>query len=304
MSKVKKYDQMTLLEVKELDRAKTIFLIAVSPLETHGPHLPFGTDVVVAEELQKRYIRELEKEYPDYSLIILPSLYIGSDALPYEGSLSVPASLLKGVLLSYVKGLANQGFKYLFISDNHGGPRHQLAIESASRKAWKKYKFYLVDPFGLVFKYMVENEESFLKETGLISGQCGDDPDSHAGTNETSLMLAIDETCVSSNIYEIPASPIPSPSRPIIMLSKLIGMLSPKLKRELHHLANTLGWVTDKNMFPYMGNPSLATKEAGEKMLNARVNIAMKLFRKALSGELVNIDPLLWKLRILQYLPE
>jgi creatinine amidohydrolase/Fe(II)-dependent formamide hydrolase-like protein len=73
---------------------------------------------------------------------------------------------------------------------------------------------------------------------------------------------------------------------------------------DLLHLAETLAWVSDPEMKPYMGDPVKATKEAGEAMLKARLDDAIELFEKALRGEKVQIRPLLWSLRVLRKLPE
>lgn len=296
------YVNMNLKEVANLNRQKTVFLMAVSPVEAHGPHLPLGTDVFVAEELQRRYVKALEKEFPEYTLVKLPPLYLGADALPVKGSLTIPAPLLKNVLLSLVKGLADQGFRYLFLSDNHGGPRHQLTLEVASRQAWKRYRFNVINPFGLVFRLMVQHDENFMSKTGLGPGRCGDDADSHAGANETSLMMVTAPALVSPDYREVPPSLPPPPNRPILLLSRFLGFFSPQLRQDLEHLANLLGWVSDKNMLPYMGHPALASQEAGEAMLQARVDVAMELFRRALLGEPVQIRPMLWGLRVLHRL--
>ncbi len=50
---MQEYVLMNLRDIEKLEREKTIFLMAVSPIEVHGPHLPLGTDVFVAEDLQK-----------------------------------------------------------------------------------------------------------------------------------------------------------------------------------------------------------------------------------------------------------
>ena len=298
------YEKLTLEEVRTLDPEKTIFLMAVSPLEAHGPHLPLGTDVFVAQELQRRYARSLNEAYPDYTLVKLPPLFLGADALPVKGSLSVPGPVIKKVLLSIVKGLAGQGFRYLFLSDNHGGPRHQLAVEQAARKAWKRHRFYMINPFGLVFRLMVQHDPDFMKETGLKPGACGDDSDSHAGTNETSLMLASYPELVKGEIKRIPDSPSPPPNRLVLTLSKIAGIISRELQQDLAHLSRVLGWVGDPNMLPYMGKPAIASREAGEAMLQARVNVAMGLFQDALEGKPLEIRPMLWKVRFLDCVPE
>ncbi len=304
MARLLSYVRLTLPEIEALDRKRTIFLMAVSPIEVHGPHLPLGTDIFVSEELLRRYSAALQEEYPDYNLIELPPLYLGADALPVKGSLSVPAPLLKKVLLSYVKGLAVQGFRYLFLADNHGGPRHQLGLESASRLAWRRYRFHLVNPFNHEFRLMVQHDPEFLKETGLGPGSCGDDADAHAGTNETSLMLQADPDQVRENWRTVPPSLPPAPQRAVLFLGRFLSIFSRTLGKDLEHLAYTLSWVGDPRMKPYMGAPALAGAEAGEAMLQARTAIAMGFFRRAIAGEEIRIAPLLWGLRFLQLLPE
>ncbi|NLA11267.1 MAG: creatininase family protein, partial [Firmicutes bacterium] len=258
MGELRLYVRMTLPEIDALERDKTIFLMAVSPIEVHGPHLPLGTDVFVAEELLRRYSAALQKEYPGYTLVELPPLYLGADALPIKGSLSVPAPLVRKVLLSYVQGLAAQGFRYLFLADNHGGPRHQLGIESASRKAWRKHRFYLVNPFNHEFRLMVQHDPAFLQETGLGPGTCGDDADAHAGTNETSLMLQAAPDQVRDNWRTVPPSLPPPPAGAVLFLGRLLSIFSRTLGEDLKHLAYTLSWVGDPRMKPYMGAPALA----------------------------------------------
>ena len=144
MGEVKEYVRMTLTELQELDRAKTIFLMAVSPIEVHGPHLPLGTDVFVAEEMLRRYQAALAEEYPDYTLVLLPSLYVGSDALPAKGSLSVPAPVMREVLLAYVKGLAAQGFATL---SGRQSRQSQAQLGMGGRpQGMEEIPLYLVNP--------------------------------------------------------------------------------------------------------------------------------------------------------------
>ena len=94
----------------------------------------------------------------------------------------------------------------------------------------------------------------------------------------------------------------------VAVLGRLIRFLGGhKRGRDLEHLANTLAWVSDSDMKPYMGDPRKAKQESGEAMLNARVDIAVELFEKALASggeEPVHIEPMLWKIRFLRKLPE
>lgn len=308
---VLEYVELRLPQIAELDRDKTVFLISVSPIEVHGPHLPVGTDVFIAEELLSRYVLTLRENHPELAFVKFPPLYAGSDALPVPGSLSVPAPHLEGILTAYGQGLAKQGFRYLLVADNHGGPRHQMAIEASARRLWRNHNFYLIDPFGLDFRYMVQHDPDFMQRTGLQPGECGDDPDSHAGTNETSLMLACCPDKVAEDFRKVESSRPPmlhGGSAFVAGLGRFISFLGGrKLGQDLEHLANTLAWVSDPNMKPYMGNPGKAKQESGEAMLAARVDIAVELFEKALASggkEPVHIEPMLWGVRFLRKLPE
>lgn len=310
-AKALEYVEMRLPQIQALDRNTTVFMMSVSPIEVHGPHLPLGTDVFVSEHLLARYVGELSRRRPELTFVKLPPLWAGSDALPVPGSLSVPAPHLQGTLTAYGNGLAKQGFRYMFIADNHGGPRHQMAIECAARNLWRRHKFYLIDPFGLDFRHMVQHDPEFMSRTGLGPGLCGDDADSHAGANETSLMLAGCPEHVHSSYAQTPASTLP-PLKGLARLVMGIGRFiwafgGVQAGRDLRHLANTLAWISDPNMLPYMGDPSIATSEAGEAMFAARLENAMALFERALDSggrEPVHMVPMLWGLRAMRRLPE
>ncbi len=304
------YVDLRLPDIQALQGEETIFFISVSPIEVHGPHLPVGTDVFIAEELQRRYISEISLRHPELNFVRLPPLYAGADALPVKGSLSIPARCLERILFSYGKGLAEQGFKYLFVSDNHGGPRHQIAIEAAARGLWKRHKFYLINPFGLDYRLMVLQDSKFMEMTGIGPGKCGDDQDNHAGTNETSLMLACAPEKVSKDFTEVPPSIVPDKRGVAALVSGLSKIASlfggGVISQELEHLANTLAWINDPIMKPYMGEPANASKEAGEAMFAARVKVGVELFERALASggkEPVHIVPMLWFLRAIRYLP-
>lgn len=288
---------MTYKEVQKLNRDKSVFLMALSPLEVHGPHLPLGTDLIIAEEVLNRYGAEFNNKFPDYNIIKLPPLAVGSSLLPIEGSLEIKARTLEKLLDDYAKNLNDMGFKFLFLADNHGGPAHQMAIEAASYKAYKRDRFHLIDPFNYLFKKMVEDDKQLLKELEASPGECGDDKDLHAGNNETSLMLYLSPEDVKA-YKNIKTTFIPE-HRGISKLIKNIAELCNS--KSLSHLAVNLTWIKEDEISSYLGDPSKAEKSRGKKMTEARVKIAMKLFNKAIKGKNINEKPLLWKLRFLRY---
>jgi len=159
--------------VAGLDHAHTIALMALSPLEVHGPHLPIATDVIVARELQARILTRLEEHYPDYDRLVLPTFYAGCDTVPVPGSVNVDSRAIYHLLVSTGRSLAEQGFRYLIVTDNHGGPRHQIAIEKAVRRVYRKHRFFIIAPFLNFYRRMVECDPALLMATGTAPGSCG-----------------------------------------------------------------------------------------------------------------------------------
>ena len=288
---------MTYQEIEKLNRDKTIFLMALSPLETHGPHLPVGTDLIVSEQLLVEYTKKLSQKYPDYELIKMPSLPFGGSLLPVKGSIEIKARNLEKILFDISKNLSKMGFKYLFLADNHGGPAHQMAIEAASHKAAKKLKFNLIDPFNYVFKMMVEHDKRLLDQLSSKEGEIGDDPDLHAGNNETSLMLYVSPEQVGE-YQEIKDSLIPEYKGIAKILKKISEVLNSK---SLAHLAVNLAWINDDQMNPYLGKPAKANSSRGKEMVKARIEIAMQIFDKVIKGGKIKEKPMLWNLRFLRY---
>ncbi len=292
------YKNMTYKEVKNLDRTKTIFLMALSPLETHGEHLPIGTDLIISEKLLKIYYEKLDEKYPDYNIVKLPSLALGASLLPIDGSIEIKARNLEKLLYDISVNLKKLGFKYLILADNHGGPAHQMAIESASYKARKKLGFKLIDPFNYFFKLMVKKDKKLLDKLNSQEGEIGDDKDLHAGNNETSLMLYLSPENVRKNYKALLKSEVLN----FYGLSKILKILSKVFNSEsLKHLAVNLAWINDENMKPYLGEPNKANKDRGKEMVKARITIEMEYIDKILNDEEFEDKPLLWNLRFLRY---
>ena len=62
-----KMEQITWSEIENLDKKKSVVLVALSPIEEHGPHLPLGTDYISAKDLLKSVVNNLEKQNKEYN---------------------------------------------------------------------------------------------------------------------------------------------------------------------------------------------------------------------------------------------
>lgn len=262
---MKDYLPLTCEEVSKLDREKTIFVSVVSPIETHGTHLPLGTDVFIARSVMERTCQLLEKDHEVVKLFELP---LGSDAQPVFGSIWLSYRTFRELIYEVGSHLAKMNFKYWIIFDNHGGPRHQLALAEASTKLKRKYGFNLVAPFLHIFQDMLNDRE----EIGIPAGMNGDANDLHAGTNETSLMLS-----TYPHLVRTKNLPRYFPER-----RTFLGNVLRSLKA--HSLAVTIDWIADPNNPYYLGDPSLADPQRGEKMIQYHAKRSIDLFETAKRG--------------------
>jgi creatinine amidohydrolase len=298
------YADLNAQEVAGLDASHTITLMALSPLEVHGPHLPIATDAIVARELQARLLARLEERYPDYDRLVLPTFHGGAETIPVPGSIDVDSRAIYHLLISTGRSLAKQGFRYLVVTDNHGGPRHQIAIERAVRRVYRKHRFFIIAPFLNFYRRMVECDPALLTDTRTAPGSCGDLTDSHAGRNETSLMLATAPEQVASGWESLGWLTIGRRS----LVYRLVMAARPLLRRlgarqlaaDLPALASALTWLTARHKPTYIGEPQLATAEAGHLMLDAHVEEALAQLARAMSGQPPYSRPLLWSLRFIE----
>jgi creatinine amidohydrolase len=294
--------EITSPELNSLDREKTLFLVALSPLEVHGPHLPLGTDVWVAEEIQDRALEKIKERHPELDYVLFPSYYIGSDTIP--GSIEVDSRAINLTLRANASFLAERGFRYLLVTDNHGGPRHQIATAKAVQRLYAKKGFYIIAPFLSFFRRMVELDPELLSRLGSGRGACGDDDDSHAGLNETSLMLKAFPGKVRPAWRGLPRVTINPRRWPNLLLGSLGKALrvlgAEELGRDIGHVGLMLSWVTEKEPSTYIGEPCAASPEAGERMLDAFSDEAADAVDAALQGKPPYHTPLGWSLRIIE----
>lgn len=294
--------ELTSPEVDALDRERTVFAMAVSPLEVHGPHLPLGTDVWIAEEVLERALEKIGSLRPELDFVLFPPCYLGSDTIPR--SVEADSRALNLLLRANASFLAARGFRYLLVTDNHGGPRHQIAVAKAVRRLYKGEGFHIVAPFLSFFRRMVELDPELLARLGAGRGACGDDEDSHAGLNETSLMLRAFPARVRPQWRELPRVSIDARRWPALLMGgagRLLARLgAAELGRDLAHAGLMLSWVTEKSPSTYIGEPRGASPEAGERMLDAFADEAAAAMQAALAGKAPYHTPLGWSLRLIE----
>src|ERR1700694_6360609 len=97
--------------------------IAVLPLaatEQHGPHLPLGTDVMIAQAYLARVRELLPQNIPATFLPIQP-VGISTEHVDYPGTLTLPTETALKTWMALGMSVARGGIKKLVMVTSHGG---------------------------------------------------------------------------------------------------------------------------------------------------------------------------------------
>lgn len=100
--------------------ADTIALLPTAAVEQHGPHLPVGTDAIIAEGM----LAELRRQCPvDLPLLILPVQAVGksTEHLWAAGTLTLTAETALAAWMEIGRSVARAGVRTLVIMNSHGG---------------------------------------------------------------------------------------------------------------------------------------------------------------------------------------
>jgi len=103
---VHRLEELSTPGLDALDRARTVVILSVSPLETHGPHLPLGVDAFTARHFAEAIAERVVASRPGFTVVLAPTLYLGSFTFDTVGTVAVRQRLVRDV---YFEDLARRG---------------------------------------------------------------------------------------------------------------------------------------------------------------------------------------------------
>ena len=170
------------LSFTELDRTfARVPVVAILPLgaiEAHGPHLPVGTDVWIAEAMARAGAERLGRE--GTSVIVLPPLAYAPApfANAHPGTLSIRPETLSALVVDLGSALALRGVTVLALANSHFDPQQIAALRAAVDELRVAGRLRVVFPDLTRRRLAARLGEEFR------SGAC------HAGRFESSILLA------------------------------------------------------------------------------------------------------------------
>lgn len=163
-------------DIANADPARWIAVLPLAATEQHGPHLPLGTDVMIAEAYLSRVSDLLPDEVPA-TFLPVQSIGISTEHVDYPGTLTVPTNVALKTWMALGESLARTGIRKLVMVTSHGGNSAAMTLVAQDLRA--QHQLLVVttgwNRFGV--------PDGMFSDEELRHGV-------HGGAVETSIMLA------------------------------------------------------------------------------------------------------------------
>jgi creatinine amidohydrolase len=187
---------MTSTAVRALPAEQTVAILPTGAIEAHGPHLPLGTDIVIAEAMARAGAERLAAQ--GLHVLVLPPLPVAPApfAAAFPGTINTPAAATTLTVCAIVQSLASHGIRLTAIANAHHDPAHVEALRLAASKVAE-------DPRAtLVFADLTRRRWAERLTDEFRSCAC------HAGRYEGSIMLAAQPDAVDVAVMRrLPPNP-------------------------------------------------------------------------------------------------
>lgn len=224
------FEDRNSFSIQEEINSKRCAILPVGAVEAHGPHLPLGTDNILAERLAKRLAERTNS-------FVLPTLPYGQvwSLKNFPGSLNISNEALIQMLYDIGESLFQQGFSIYVMLNGHLG--NAAAMKDAARLLYRDY------PELKVFYFFYPGSKGAISEVR-------ETPSAHATyfhacEIETSYMLYLAEEYVE--------------------MDKAISDI-PVISQEADCTPTPWEEFTSTAV---LGDATLATKEKGERIIEA-----------------------------------
>lgn len=211
-------EEMSSEALDRLDRARTVVLLTVSPLEEHGPHLPVGVDALLGRHLAESVAARVTATRPGWTAVLAPTLHLGSFTFDAVGTIRVRQRVVRDAVVDYGRSLARWGFRHVLVANGHGGPGHLVALEEAAAIVSRRHRITMASLTGglawtfLRGGFLGEIERALGRPLGPEERQALAD-DAHGGLWETSAMLWLRPDLVDEGFRALPPARYSLPRR-------------------------------------------------------------------------------------------
>jgi creatinine amidohydrolase len=174
------FDQLSTKEAENVAGTGAVVIFPVGSVEEHGIHLPLCTD-----SLQPEYVA-LEAAKRTGCFVAPPLRYgVCNSARNFPGTLSIEFDSLYRITVDILSELVRNGFNRIIVLSGHAGSSHMAALRLAAQKVILQSENAIS---AKKTRIMVLSDYDFAYE---LRGKYFSEKDGHAGTIETSRVMAI-----------------------------------------------------------------------------------------------------------------
>ncbi|MEO5883648.1 MAG: creatininase family protein [Caldimonas sp.] len=191
-------EDMTWIEVRDAIAAgRSTVIVPVGGTEQSGPHMALGKHNVRARVLAARIAAQLGNALVAPVVAYVPEGDVAgtSGHIRFAGTITIPPEVFRGLLEGAARSFRRAGFRDIVLIGDHGGYQSDLAAVAAKlnrERAMTPARVHFIPEY---YTSATEPFAAALRQRGLSEAQIG----SHAGSADTSLMLAIDPRLVRAD---------------------------------------------------------------------------------------------------------
>jgi creatinine amidohydrolase len=241
-----KYEELTVPDfIKALDLSGKTCIIPLGILEKHGNQLPIGTDLL---NIRNVAVKAAQREY----VVVFPDYYFGqiNEARHQPGVIAYSPELIWKLLEETCEELGRNGFTKIILVNGHGGNIWLNYFCMSQLHSPKNYVVYLYSP--------AQDNSQQNEEIKKLSKS--ENPNGHAGENETSAMLA---------------------NRPELVHLDAVNEEAGKDLQRLNSLTDTYTAIWWYARFPnhYNSGAGVASAELGKLLVESDVEQLVKMIK-------------------------
>ena len=121
-------------------------VLPVGAVEWHGPHLPFGTDVILASEFAARL-------RGDFTAVLFPAMPYSAcpgKTSGHEGTIAIRPEVALAYLCDVLEGIVDSGFERVLVLNGHDANMSMARAAMEWVSGWRRASFLLVNWFQLL----------------------------------------------------------------------------------------------------------------------------------------------------------
>ncbi|HUS05765.1 MAG TPA: creatininase family protein [Bryobacteraceae bacterium] len=254
-----RFEEFTWPEIREAVAQNRVAVLPIGTVEQHGPHLPLVTDVLTAGEMSRLAVERIPSE-----AILMPPVYYSFNEhhMDFPGTISVNGETVIRYVTDIGCSLARHGFRKILLVNGHGSNVPFLDIAARNITLQSDAICAMASWWSLIPKPLFDE----LRESEYPGGMA------HGCELETSVLLYLRPDLVQFEKAERDITFTPSEH-----FYWDLQAPSPIFFQE---------WFSRYSRTGTVGDPTKATRDKGEKFVNAVAERMVRLIQEFRAREI------------------